>query len=119
MFFNVQHKQVKNINKKHWNLLHMDKILGPLLPSTPPIVFTNLVLKIAPTIKKPTMLLWSGMKGFYRYFMCLNCKITKFNRKTQVICSMVNDFKWKSKEFAHYLKKIKCWSAGVKKRKKS
>lgn len=51
--FSIQHKQIQNIVKKHWEVLRQDNILGKLLPGEAKVIFRgapSLQGQIAPNV---------------------------------------------------------------------
>lgn len=57
--FSVQHKQIKDIFQKHWNVLKNDYILGPTLPDRAEVTYRgapSLRGKIAANVLDPPVL---------------------------------------------------------------
>ncbi|XP_044142417.1 uncharacterized protein LOC122932203 [Bufo gargarizans] len=96
----------KKIIKTHWQHILSDKMIGHLLPVIPSLTFTNLGLKIAPSIKTPKPIMgentilgtWMKLKGFFKCDKCMACKINPIPRKTTTISSTQNTHTWEIKE---------------------
>lgn len=79
--FFTQYKQLKYIFERHWDILRNDKILGPLLPERPKMIYRgvpSLKNKLAPNIInppiKPTFFHnWTGFNP------CKRCTVRQYN----------------------------------------
>lgn len=93
--FSIQHKQVQNIVKKHWEVLRQDNVLGKLLPGDAKVIFRgapSLQGRIAPNVINPPSRpsFFHNMTGFYPCRKCDVCqhntldkrKITEFTSTT-------------------------------------
>lgn len=83
--YNVHYKKTEKINKRHWHILQMDRLLGTILPKYPKCVYRR-----APTVKdkmvksvldlpKQSTTLFPGIEGFFACGKCLACKDLKYN----------------------------------------
>lgn len=103
--FSVQHRQIKNIIHKHWNILKNDHLLGPLLPDNAGITYRGalpLSGQIAPNVVDPPSVptfFWH-LKGYYP---CRKCKVCLHNifacRKTTSFRSMSTSMEYEMKHF--------------------
>lgn len=101
--FSSQHWWVNRIMTKHWNILKGDRILGPLLPNKPDIVYRrNLTLKdkLAPSAidLPPKISMFGNLKGF---FPCKRCKVCRTSQtiKTSSFTSNVTAKVYNIKDF--------------------
>lgn len=81
--YSNQHFSVSKIFKRYWNLLKNDKVLGPVLPDQPVVIFRgapSLRHRIAPNVVNPpkTISFFQSMKGFYPCRKCEICHINSF-----------------------------------------
>ena len=113
--YNVQHKQLENIFKRHWSILQADKQLQCILPSMPRIIYRrapslrDLVAKNIPDppTKSNTLTFFQG-KGFFPCKRCFACKKTNFNgHKCSSFVSNVTQKEYQIKDL------ITCRTEGV------
>lgn len=110
--FNIHHKQVEKILKKHWPILKEDKILGPVLPGKPQVIYRrapSLATRITKSaIDEPKPLKLMDQKGFYRCGKCMMCKQTGMKERKSI------SFKSNYNGRVHKLKDIiTCNTTGV------
>lgn len=75
--YSVQHKDIKTILSRHWNVLKMDKVLHPLIPEHAKVTFRgapSLQSKIAPNIINPPVRP-SFFHNLNRYYPCKKCVV--------------------------------------------
>lgn len=79
--FSVQHKQVKGILNRHWNVLKNDPRLGPVLPDKAGVIYrgapslkSRIVHNVINPPKKPTF--FQDSKGYYP---CRKCNVCVHN----------------------------------------
>lgn len=85
--FSTQHRHIKRIFQHHWDVLKTDKILGPLLPETPKVVFRgvpSLRNKLAPNVIDPPKKtsFFHNWTGFHPCKRCLVCQHNTCGRRT-------------------------------------
>lgn len=87
MDFNVQHKHVEKIFKKHWDILKTDRHLSTILPERPkftyrraPTLRDNLAKNVLDPPPKKTFSFFEG-KGYYPCKKCYACRHTKEPKK--------------------------------------
>ena len=79
--FSKQHKLIKSIVSKHWNILRNDRILATVLPERARVIFRGaptLQSKIAPNIINPP----TRPSFFFQlvgYHPCKKCTVCKYN----------------------------------------
>lgn len=110
--FNIHHKQVEKILKKHWPILKEDKILGPVLPGKPQVIYRrapSLATRITKSaIDEPRTVRMLDQKGFYRCGKCMMCKQTAMKERKSI------SFKSNQNNKVHKLKDtITCNTTGV------
>lgn len=103
--FSTQHRQIKNIMRKHWGVLKQDSILGPLIPEGANVIFRgvpSLKGQIAPNIINPPTrpLFFHDWTGF---FPCRKCTVCQHNnirtRKVSEFASTVTGRRYTIKPF--------------------
>lgn len=103
--FSIQHKQVRAILSKHWDILKSDRVLSTALPDQAKVIFRGaptLQSKIAPNITNPPIRqpLFHEMEGFYS---CRKCTVCQHNsgigRKTVSFTSSVTHKQYSIKQF--------------------
>lgn len=87
--YSRQHYDMKKIMTKHWGITKNNKILGPVLPDRPQVIFrgvTPLRLQVAPNIlDAPNRV--SFLQKSKGYFPCHNCNVCHCNKnKNRKIC---------------------------------
>lgn len=79
--FSLQHRENKNIIRRHWDRLRNDRVLKTVLPEQPKVIFrgvSSLRGKIAPnTINPPTRS--SFFHYLVGYFPCRKCTVCQYN----------------------------------------
>lgn len=104
--FSTQHRQVKDIIKKHWKILKSDTILGPVLPEQAATIFRgapSIKGQIAPNVIDPPKKIsfFHNMQGFYP---CRRCTVCKWNvcqaRKMDTFNSTTTGKIYNMKQFA-------------------
>lgn len=100
--FNIQHRQIEQILRKHWHILQEDKVLGPVLPPRPHVIYrkaANLATKLTSSaIDEPKTIKIPDLKGFFRCGRCFGCKHTcPTERKSTTFKSNQTNltYKWK------------------------
>ena len=113
--FNVQHRQLESVFRKHWPILKADRQLQDVLPVAPKVVYRraptlrDLVAKSVPDPpnKKEVLTFWQG-KGFFPCKRCFACRKTNQNgQKCSSFSSNVTKKDYKIKEL------ITCRTEGV------
>lgn len=88
--YSQQHYDIKKIMKKHWALLINNKILGPVLPEHPQVIFRGvppLEMQRAPNVlDAPNRVsFFQNSKFFFSCHRCTVCHINKNKRHKNVI----------------------------------
>lgn len=104
--FSTQHKQIKEIIRRHWRILKNDPVLGPLLPERAATIFRgapSIKGLIAPNVTDPPGItsFFHNMKGFYP---CQKCTVCKWNackaRRMETFNSTITGKEYRMKQFA-------------------
>lgn len=95
--FSNQHRCIKAILTKHWDILRNDRILGNVLPDRARVIFKGAPNIINPPIRQP---LFYEMEGFYS---CRRCSVCQHNsgigRKTLSFRSSVTHRTYPIRQF--------------------
>lgn len=83
--YSSQHWAIKKIIKRHWPVIKNDRVLGPLLPNNPRILFRgamNLRHTLAPNVPDPPQrsTFFGDLKGFSP---CRRCRVCRVNAVCQ------------------------------------
>lgn len=103
--FSIQHKQIKTIIKKHWDVLKNDKILNTTLPEQAKIIFRGapaLQNRIAPKIINPPVRssFFHDLVGFFPCKKCVVCHNLLGRRKTVAFRYTVTNKKYTINHFS-------------------
>lgn len=90
MDFNAQHKQVKRIVRKYWDIIKADRHLGAILPEKPrftyrraPTLRDRLARNVLDPPTKKNFSFFEG-KGYYPCKKCYTCRHTKESKKKKL-----------------------------------
>lgn len=94
--FNIHHKALKSVIKRHWPILQSDKILKTIIPPRPSFIYRK-----APRLRNrlvdnaldpPKQIkIFKHLKGFFKCGKCLRCRVSnKTSRKKTHFTSLAN-----------------------------
>lgn len=95
--YSNQHFSIKKMLKQHWGVLRNDRVLGPVIPEQPVLIYRgapSLRHNIAPNVIDPLRRcpLFQSMKGFFPCRRCSICQINAFRgRKCEAFQSIVTN----------------------------